>query len=117
MKLLLLFFFVVSLGSARGEYFKEVFTSGGHTFHAEGMSNFKYPVLTIDDENLLLITHASKYWDSQGLTWNGISPLINLCNSKGWPLKYLISVHERVIITGDKDPQRFLPKGIDSEAW
>lgn len=80
---------------AHADFISTEFTSGGHSFRADGLTNFKYPFITIHEDNLLLVTHASTYWDNQKVTWAGISPLVKFFKQKNLPLKYLISIHEK----------------------
>lgn len=96
---------MLSWGSlAHSSFFETEFTSGGHKFKAEGMSNFKYPFVVIPDQHLLLVTHASTYWDSNKLTWSGITPLIEYFRSRNLPLKYLVSVHEKASTSSESYP-------------
>lgn len=95
---LLLLFLTLNLGlQARAEFIETEFTSGGHSFRAEGMTNFKYPFVTIADDHLLLITHASSYWDVNKVTWKGIKPLVDFFRGSNLPVKYLVSVHEKAM--------------------
>lgn len=95
---LLLLILTLNLGlQARAEFIETEFTSGGHSFRAEGMTNFKYPFVTIADDHLLLITHASSYWDVNKVTWKGIKPLVDFFRDSNLPVKYLVSVHEKAM--------------------
>ncbi len=84
------------------------FSSGGHSYRAEGLSNFKYPFITIHEDTLLLVTHASTYWDNQKVTWPGINPLIKFFKDKNLPLKYLVSLHEKSFQSSLSFPDRII---------
>ena len=107
MKILLLLLLMTV--QVRADIIQDEFISGGRRFRSEGLSQFKYPFVDVNSHNLLLVTHASRYWDKNAVTWKGIVPLINIFRAKKAPIKYLMSVHERVM---QRDDLNYYPEGI-----
>ncbi len=108
---------IYSPAIAQAELIEGTFESGGHHFHFEGLSNLKYPFLRMTAEPLLLITHASYYWDHGHLTWPGIGVLVNYFRARDLPLKYLAAIEERSL-TSDvalKLAQLYFPPGLGAE--
>ncbi|MFP5385273.1 MAG: hypothetical protein ACLGHN_04295 [Bacteriovoracia bacterium] len=115
MKVFLLLFFLSF--SVKAEFIEIEYTSGGHQIRLEGLSNFKYPLVSVEEDKLLLVTHASKYWDTQGMTWKGISPLIRYFNENHLPLKTLVSIHEKAIYQNAEDQDSYFPNGTSVESF
>jgi hypothetical protein len=107
MKILLPFLILASLAFAEIVEFE--FTSGGHSFKAEGLSNMKYPWSTVENENFLMVTHASTYWDKEKETWKGIDSLVQFFKEKNYPYKYLATVHELAMEKARPDEVTFPP--------
>ena len=97
--------------SVKAEFISLEYSSGGHQFRLEGLSNLKYPVVTVNEDKLLLVTHASKYWDPERVTWKGISPLISYFNHKRLPYKTLVSIQEKGIFHSSDDKFSYFPGG------
>lgn len=109
--LLLLFIFICGQSAFAGKVVEQTFTSGGHRFHVEFMDSFPYPFVTFDQQQLLLITHNSKYWDSQKKTWSGTEELVNYFSLSKLPYVYMADIQDRA----QKLTPNYFPKGVSAE--
>lgn len=106
------FFLLLILSfSVKAEFVSLEYSSGGHRFRLEGFSKFKYPMVTVEEDKLLLVTHASTYWDPEGITHKGITPLINYFNQNRLPYKTLVSIQEKGIYHSSPVHIAYFPEG------
>lgn len=94
-----------------GEVVEKTFVSGGHQFKVEYMDSLPYPQMTVQDPQLLLITHNSKYWDIQKQTWAGTEALIKYFASKNLSYFYMADIQDR----GQKLTPDYFPRGVSTD--
>lgn len=89
------------------------FVSGGFRFRAEEGRKLQYPFWYSHDEELLLITHSSIYWDQNKRTWKGARLLIDHFQSRGQKMRYLVAIQERALsLNSGVD---FFPTGVTAK--
>lgn len=111
MKLLALLIIMTVQLSLAGEVVEQTFNSGGHSFKVEFMDSFLYPNKLIDQSQLLLVTHNSKYWDNQQLTWSGTEELVRYFVGRNLPYLYMADIQDR----GQKLTPNYFPKGVSEK--
>lgn len=104
---ILIIFMFVQISTA-GEVVVQTFNSGGHSFKVEFMDSFPYPAMTIEQSQLLLVTHNSQYWDNHRRTWNGTEELVQYFASKNLPYLYMADLQDR----SQKLTPNYFPKGV-----
>ncbi len=107
---LLITFMFVQISSA-GEVVEQIFNSGGRSFKVEFMDSFPYPPRTVEQSQLLLITHNSQYWDNQRLTWSGTEKLVQYFAGKNLPYLYMADLQDR----SQKLTANYFPKGVTAD--